>query len=215
VHEAYVSVSHGYHGISVMRRLLGLGFEDAAVTGRRFAAPIMQGAGRDGPPAKGKIIEASREFYWFDFGARLGIVDFTGPQYFGKIRAEHVQFRGTHGEFADDHVSYLRDFKTHIAYPLMRVSDGKRGDLAPARLAGYQAGGKWLYKNPFGAHGMMDDEIAIAHMLLRMDSYVRTGEEFYPLAEGSQDHYLYLLAQEAAATGQRVQSKKQVWAKGR
>ena len=94
------------------------------------------------------------------------------------------------------------------------MSEGERGDLTPARLAGYQAGGEWLYKNPFGAHGMMDDEIAIAHMLLRMDSFVRTGKEFYPLAEGCQDHYLYLLAQQAAATGRPVRSRPQVWAKG-
>jgi hypothetical protein len=58
---------------------------------------------------------------------------------------------------------------------------------------------------------MMDDEIAIAEALTRMDRYVRTGKEFYSLAEGCQDHYLWLKAQEACRTGRKIKTETQPW----
>lgn len=211
VREAYVSVSHGYHGISVMRRLLGLGFENAEITGTRFASPVVQGDNRKGPPAKEAVVPVNRDFYWFNFGDKLGVVDFTGAQYFGRIRGEHLQVRGPRGELADGRLSYLKDFKTAIEVPLTRLNDGEGGELHAPGLRGYQAEGEWVYRNPFEGRGMMDDEIAIGEMLILMDRYVRTGREFYSLAEGCQDHYLYLAAQEACATGRRVKTRTQVW----
>jgi hypothetical protein len=210
--EAVVSVSHGYHGISLMRRLLGLGFENAVVTGSRFAAPVVQGDSRRGPAPKEALVAANRDFYWFNFGDKLGVVDFTGAQYFGRIRGGHLQVRGARGELADTRLAYLKDFRTDARQDLVRVSDGGEDDLHAAGLRGYQADGKWLYRNPFPAGtGLMDDEIAIGDMLIRMDRYVRTGREFYSLAEGCQDHYLNLLAQEAVASGRPVRSRAQVW----
>jgi predicted dehydrogenase len=214
VHEAFVSVAHGYHGISVMRRLLGIGFENATITGSRFVAPIVEGPGRGGPPRKKKIVTAPREFYGFHFGAKLGVVDFTDAQYFGWIRSEQLQVRGTHGELVNDRLSYLKDFKTPIRYPLTRVTEGEGGDLNALRLVGYQAGGHWVYKNLWGAPGMMDDEIAVAEALTRMDAYVRTGRDFYALAEGCQDHYLWLVALEACKTGRRIETRTQIWGRG-
>jgi hypothetical protein len=213
VHEAFVAASHGYHGISVMRKLLGLTFENVTVSGSQFASPMIEGPGRSGPPAKEKMVETTRDFYWFDYGDRLGVIDFTGAQYFAWIRHERMQVRGTHGELVDDRVYSLRDFKTPLQYPLTRVTEGAGGDLNPLRLVGYQAAGAWIYKNPFGPVGMMDDEVAIADMLVRVGETVRTGKEFYPLAEGCQDHYLWLVAQEACRTGKPIRTKTQPWAK--
>ena len=50
VTQAQVSVAHGYHGISVIRRFLGIGFENAKITATRFKSPIVKGPGRAGPP---------------------------------------------------------------------------------------------------------------------------------------------------------------------
>lgn len=212
INEAMVSVAHGYHGISVMRRLLGISFENATITGTQFTAPIVEGPGRAGPPTKEKLVPSNRDFYFFNFKDQLGVIDFTGSQYFAYIRGEHLQVRGSHGELVNDQVSCLQNHQTPLHYPLTRVSDGYCGNLNPLRLMGYQAAGKWLYKNQYTTQGMMDDEIAIADMLTRMDTYVRTGEDFYSLAEGCQDHYLWCLAQEACRTGKKITSKTQPWA---
>ena len=211
VHEVVVSVSHGYHGISLMRRLLGVAFENATISGTQFNSTMIEGPGRAGPPKKKKLVPTTRDFYFFNFGNKLGVVDFTGAQYFGWIRSEHLQVRGTHGELVNDQVSCLRDFRTPLQFPLTRVAEGQCGNLNPPRLVGYQAAGKWLYRNPFGPEGAMDDEIAIGELLTRMDTYVRSGKDFYPLAEGCQDHYLWLLAQKACRTGRKITSEIQPW----
>lgn len=213
VHEAYVSASHGYHGISVMRKLLGMTYENATIRGTQFTAPMIQGPGRAGPPTEEKTVQPTRDFYFFDFGEKLGVIDFTGSQYFAWIRSEHVQVRGTRGELSNDQVRCLKDFRTPLQYPLTRAMEGECGNLSALRLVGYQAGGEWIYRSPFIAQGMMDDEIAIAHALIGMDACARTGKEFYPLEEGCQDHYLWLLAQEACRTGKPVKSRTQAWAK--
>lgn len=213
VHEAFVSASHGYHGISVMRKLLGIGFEDAKIRGKQFAAPLIQGPGRGGPPKEQKLISPNRDFYFFDFGDKLGMIDFTSSQYFAWIRSEQVQVRGTHGELQNEQVKCLDDFKTPLEFPLTRVMEGQNGNLNALRLVGYQAAGEWMYRSPFATAGMMDDEIAIAHCLMGMDRCARTGKEFYPLEEGCQDHYLWLLAQEACRSGKELTSKAQGWAK--
>jgi hypothetical protein len=212
--EAYVSVSHGYHGISLMRRLLGLGFENAVITGSRFTSPVIQGDTRQGPPAKEALVPSARDFYGFNFGDKMGVIDFTGAQYFGRIRGGQLQVRGERGELVNERVTWLRDFRTPLQAALERVSEGEGDDLHAAGLLGYRIDGRWVYRNPFGAGtGLMDDEIAIGEMLIRMDAAVRTGKEFYPLAEGCQDHYLYLLAQEAVAAGRPVKSRARVWAR--
>ncbi len=213
VHEAVVSVAHGYHGISLMRKLLGLRFENATITGSQFTAPMIQGPGRAGPPMQKKIIQPTRDFYFFNYGDKLGVIDFTGSQYFAWIRSEHVQVRGTHGELDNDQIRCLKDFRTPQQFSLTRVMEGETGNLNPLCLIGYQAAGDWIYRNPFAAQGMMDDEVAIAHALVGMDTCARTGREFYPLEEGCQDHYLGLLAQEACRTGKKITSKTQPWAK--
>ena len=160
VHEAVVSISHGYHGISVMRRLLGLGYENAVISGMQFASPMMHGPYAPDAYREGKPVNARRDVYWFNFGDRLGVIDFTQAQYYDWIRRVHIQVRGTHGEMLDEQVSYTKQGKTLQREIVTRVTEG-----TPPYLLGYQAGGKWLYKNPYRTPGLSDDGIAIAEML--------------------------------------------------
>ncbi len=212
LHDAYISVSHGYHGISLMRRFLGLTFENATISGQRVKTPMVQGPGRDGAPKCEKIVETERDFYFFDFGDKHGVVDFTGSQYFAWIRNEHLQLRGERGELVNDRFSWLQDFQTPRQGRIERVMDGVGGLLNPLCLSGYQTDGGWIYRNPFTPHGMMDDEIAIAEALVRMDAHAAGGPDFYSLAEGCQDHYLWLQAQDAVKTGAKLPTATQHWA---
>ena len=212
VTQAQVSVAHGYHGVSLMRRLLGIGFEDARVEGRRFAAPIVAGPGRGGLPAAERIKESVQRFYRLDFGDRLGLIDFTGDQYFGWIRNERLLVRGERGEIMNGRVHYLKDFRTPIRTDLVRHATGAEGDLAESCLRGYQFEGEWLYRNPFAPAPLSDDEVAVAHCLERMDEYVRTGRAFYSLAEACQDHYLAMLSEQAMEGGRSLAAQRQPWA---
>lgn len=115
--------------------------------------------------------------------------------------------RGERGEIVNDTVYYLKDFHTPIALDLRRDTTGANGNLEGFYLRGIQAGGEWLYTNPFAPAPLSDDEIAIATCLVRMDEYVRTSREFYPLAEACQDHYLNLLCQQAVREGRDLQAE--------
>jgi hypothetical protein len=209
--HAQVSVAHGYHGISLLRRFLGIGFEAPVISGKRFTAPIVAGAGRQGPPAREEIRNSEQDIIFLDWGDRLGVLDFTGDQYFGWIRNRRILIRGERGEIANDTISYLQDHRTPLSSELRRDVTGANGDLDGFYLKGIQACGEWVYRNPFVGASLPDDEIAIATCLVGMDEYVHTGRDVYSLAEACQDHYLNLLCQQAVGEGREVRGEVQEW----
>ena len=83
---AHVSSCHGYHGTSLIRHFLGIGFENATVTARAFESDIIAGPGRTGPATTEKTNRSRQVMAQLDFGSRLGVYDFTGDQYFSWIR---------------------------------------------------------------------------------------------------------------------------------
>jgi len=210
--HAQISVAHGYHGISLIRRFLGVGFEPPRISGKRFTAPIVAGPGRQGPPAREQITDSEQDVFFLDWGDRLGMLDFTSDQYFGWIRNRRLLIRGERGEIVNDTVHYLKDFRTPVAVDLRRDTTGANGNLEGFYLRGIQTGGEWAYSNPFAPAPLSDDEIAIATCLEKMDEYVRTGAAFYSLAEACQDHYLNLLCQQALRQGREIQVEPQEWA---
>jgi len=212
VSQAQVSVAHGYHGLSLMRRFLGIGCEEATLRAFRFASPLMAGPGRDGPPQQEETRQSQQDFVLFDFGDRMGWFDFTGDQYFSWVRKNRLLVRGDRGEMTMDGVAYLKDYLTPVELKFTRHVAGADGNLEGLCLKGVQLGDEWLYRNPFAPASLTDDELAIAECLVRMDTCVESGTDFYPLAEASQDHYLNLLAQEALSTGEPVRTQRQPWA---
>jgi predicted dehydrogenase len=213
VTQAQVAVAHGYHGISLLRRYLDVGFEDAKITARHFDSPIVQGPGRAGPPEEEKIVNNTQTLAHFDFGERLGIFDFTGAQYFGWIRASRTLVRGERGEIEQTTVRTLRDFRTPVQAELERRDAGTEDNLRVLHHEGITLANEWVYRNPFTPGRLSDDEIAIATCLQKMAEYVDGGPDFYSFAQGAQDHYLSLMMDEAAKTGQPIQTRPQVWAK--
>ncbi|MCW8133060.1 MAG: Gfo/Idh/MocA family oxidoreductase [Planctomycetota bacterium] len=213
VTQAQVSVAHGYHGISVMRKFLGVCYEPCTIAGRTFTSPVIQGPGRDGPPKQETIKDSQQKLAFFDYGDRLGFFDFTGDQYFHSIRNERVLVRGERGEIVNRTVHYLKDHLTTVTQDLVRHETGRFGELSAPHLRGIQWGDDWVYRNPFAPAVLMDDEIAIAEMMAGMDAYIDEGQEFYGIPEGCQDHYLALTMDQAIKTGQPVQATRQPWAR--
>ncbi len=209
--QAQVAVAHGYHGISLMRRYLNAGFASPAISAYTFTSPMVQGAGRGGPPQEEKIISPGQTIARFDYGDKLGVFDFASSQYFASIRGSRTLVRGERGEIGDRTVRLLMDFQTPVEMDLRRRDAGHEDDLRPLHHEGITLGDEWVYRNPFAPAHFSDDEIAVATCMQKMGEYVRDGPPFYSVAEASQDHYLSLLMNQAVANGQTIQAQPQVW----
>ncbi len=212
VTQAQVSAAHGYHGVSLLRNLLGIGFAEATIRAREFSSPIVAGPDREGPPTTEKIIPSKQVIAQLDFEGKLAIYDFTGDQYFSWIRSPRVLVRGERGEINNTEVRYLKDYRTPIELRLRRANAGEDGNLEGYYLKGILAGADWIYRNPFAPARLTDDEIAVATCLEKMAAYAAGGPDFYSLAEASQDHYLSLLIDQAVQTGEAVVARRQPWA---
>jgi predicted dehydrogenase len=212
VSQVQVSAAHGYHGMNLIRGLLGVGFENAVISAREFVSPIVASPTRSGPPTEERVVDSRQVIAHLDFGGKLAVYDFTGDQYFSYVRAPRVLVRGERGEIKDREVRYLHDYRTPVELEFRRVDAGRYGNLEGYFHKGVLAGAEWVYRNPFVPARLTDDEIAVATCLERMTKYVEGGPSFCSLAEASQDHYLSLLIDEAVRTGRPVESRHQPWA---
>jgi hypothetical protein len=211
VTQAQISVCHGYHGISLLRRLLGVGFEDATIRACTWTSPIVRSPDRRGTPEEEDIVPTTQELAWLDFGDRLGVFDFVDDQYFSAIRGQRVCVRGERGEIIDHRARYLVDQQTVIEAPFLRHDAGALGNFEGHYHKGYTVGEQWIYQNPLAPGELTDDEIAVGDCLIRMADYARGGPDFYSLAEACQDRYLDIKMKEAAASGREMRTEKQVW----
>ena len=212
VTEASVSVCHDYHGISVLRRFLGIGFEDATITGHELVTTIKAGPERAGDPREDCTMAEVHTTARLDFGDRVGSYDFSTDQYRSWIRSHHILVRGDLGELRDDNVRYLQDFRTPMQLRFGRVSTGGAGNHEGFYLRGLTLGEEWAYVNEFAPARLADDELSIATLLVRMTDYVHGGPEVYSLAEASQDHYLQLMVKRAVQSGESIRTGPQPWA---
>lgn len=213
VTQAQISVAHGYHGMSMMRKMLGIGFDNAEVHAYSFVSPIVNGPGRQGNPREEKTIDSEQTVATLNFGGKLGIYDFAGDQYFSWIRSPRVLIRGEKGEIHNNEVRYLKDYLTPVSLEMKRMNAGEDGNLEGYFHKGILTGDEWVYKNPFIPSRLSDDEIAIATCLSKMHEYVQSGADFYNLAEACQDHYLALVIQEAVKAKRKIRTESQVWSK--
>ena len=211
VSQAQVSAAHGYHGISLIRRFLGVTYENARITACRFASPLIAGPDRQGSPRAERLLSSSQTIAWLDFGERLGIYDFTGDQYFSYVRGQRLLVRGERGEIINERASYLLDYQTPVEVTFVRAAGGANGNLEGFFLKGIMAGEHWVYRNPFIPGRLADDEIAIATSLARMAEYAQGGPDVYSLAEACQDRYLDICIERAVESGQVVLSETQPW----
>lgn len=209
--QAQVSAAHGYHGISLIRRLLDISFTNVTITAHSFTSPLIGSIDRDLKLDEEKIISSRQVIAYLDFGDKLGVYDFTGDQYFSYIRSQRVLVRGERGEINNMQVRYLKDYRTPIFFDLTRQNTGEYGNLEGFYHKGILGDSQWLYQNPFPHARLSDDEIAIASCLQKMAHYVEGGPDLYNLAEASQDHYLSMLIDQAVQTQQPVHSTFQPW----
>ena len=212
ISHVQMSVAHEYHGISLIRQLLGVGFEEVTIRGEQIQSLISRGPSREGDPETGGLVETSQQLVTLRFGDKLAVYDFTRDQYFSWIRRSRIIIRGSLGEIVNEEASYLVDYATPVHMDLRRVDKGHGGNLEGYYHKGIIAGEQWLYLNPTAPARLSDEEIAIATMLFKMADYVSGASgSFYSLADAAQDQYLSLLMLKAIETGATVVSTRQPW----
>ncbi|WP_319518000.1 Gfo/Idh/MocA family oxidoreductase [uncultured Martelella sp.] len=210
---AHVSVLQTYHSISMMRKLLGIGFENATVTASRITLPVVKGPGRYDQPERYEVIAAAQTIATFDFGDKVGVYDFANGQHRSRIRAPRVTVRGECGEITPERIDYLIDERTPMTAELQRMDKGHFVNFEGYHHAGIVAAGRWVYRNPFPGPHLFDDEIAVANCLENMRVFVERGISSYSFAETAQDCYLARIMDEAAAAQSAVTTTPQPWSR--
>ncbi len=210
--QATVSITQMYHAVSLMRRMLGVSYENVSVRGMRFESDWVAGPDRSGPPREDRIVTSVRDLAWLDFGGKLGIYDFTKDQHRSWTRSNHICVRGERGEIFDNRIIVQDTSCRQIQLDLKRIDKGAYENVEGYFMKGFMVGEDWVYENPFGQARLFDDEIAIAKCLSLMADYAAGGPSFYGLPEASQDTYIGLLIEQAIRTGETVVSQRQPWA---
>ncbi len=206
VSNVTLSMIHDYHAISMLRKYLGVGFENCTVKAEIYKFPVTETAGLSGLTRDGEVqmAEHKRAVFKFDSG-KVGFYNFAGTQYFNYLRKRHAKIQGVRGEISDLDFCYLSDENLPVEATLKRHNLGEFSNLEGYSLRGLSLNGEYLYKNPYEAQRFNDDEIAIASIMEGMGKYVKGGEEIYPLEEAIWDTYLYLCMDKSVETGESVE----------
>ena len=172
-----ISVMHDYHAASVIRRMLGTGLEDVAITGKTFSMKVTDTRTRYEVLTEGRVVEKEEKHLIMEYAdGKTAFYDFMSDQYRSPIRNRYINLRGTRGEIINDTVYYL-----------------DKDNLAACK--------KLDITNPYGYAGLSEDEAAITGILLGMKEYVDTGKEVYPMDEALYDAYMGILMCEAGKPG--------------
>ena len=210
-----VSSTHGYHAVALIRSFLGVGFEPVVVAGSRFTAPLVDPLVRDAWTDDDTERPAVTTLATMDFGnGRAGLYDFTDNQWHNQLRVRRIVIRGSRGEIADDDVVHMPERRTILRSSLVRSQLGYDLNLDGYDTEHISFDGRVVFRNPFLGLRLMDEEIAIASMMLATAAWARgEGPAPYPLSQGCQDHLISLAIDEATTTGVPVSIGVEPWAR--
>lgn len=211
VGSASVSVAHDYHAVSMLRLLLGIGFENVTIAAWKERDQVRSVRTRDSWRDEPVLTEQEVVHGRFHWPRRTGHYTFGSEQYVSPLRTRHLWVRGVDGELIDDDVSHYVAPGRVATGVLTRDETGRDGDLEGAHLRQVWLGPELLADNRFAPARLSDDEIALGECLVRTVEHVRGGPAFYPLADACEDAYLALLLHEAAQVGSSMQAEARPW----
>ncbi|HEY9575154.1 MAG TPA: Gfo/Idh/MocA family oxidoreductase [Lachnospiraceae bacterium] len=208
-----ISALHGYHGVAMLRRMLGVGMEQCVIYGKRYQFPVTETYSREGMCFDGEVFLCPRERVTLEFsGGKIGYFDFSDPaQYHSFIRTRQINIQGTRGEIDDLTILYLTQENVSVMENLNRIDLGIYGNQEWSHFA-MMLGKETLYKTPFVNARLNDDEIAVGTLLLKFVEYMETGKECYSLADACQDMYINLMMNKAMENPLKlIKTEKQPW----
>ena len=178
-----ISLCHEYHAMSLIRKFLDVD-SIPKVTSTKISSPLLVTNGRGGELENKQVKTSERFVKIFDFGEKSALYHFDRSQYFSPIRTDSYVIHGTRGEIRDGVVRYFNQNNRFIQSNIIHNTSGN--------LDGFFNGtvtfeNKVYYKSPFGDARLSDEETAIGEVLLRMDSFIKTGKQFYSFDEALKD----------------------------
>jgi len=213
IEHTQVSFSHGYHGIALIRQILGINFENVKITATSFPIAAAAGVSRIGLPTADEISSQNQTVATLVFeNGQTAIYNFEMNQHRSWVRSPLIQIKGDRGEILNETLKYLIDYKTPTIAPISRVNLGENQNVEGFGLKGILCEGTWHYQNPYLNSRLVDDEIAVATCLEKMAHYVKTGKSFYSFAQGAQDMYLGMMIDAAASEGKTITTSTMPWA---
>ena len=192
--SVYVSLMHDYHAFSMIQRALNIAPETPyTVRGIRQTQTVAETDSRYGAILDGRTSQAQRDMVHISFASgQEAIYDFCPVQYRSFIRSRHLTVRGSRGEWSDTQVLYLDQENRPQRMNLLPVIPEKYRFLDTQALRDRRR--NWTAEL---APDTVQDEFAIASMLLDMEAYLAGGPSPYPLREALEDAYFWLLLNEA------------------
>jgi hypothetical protein len=192
-----------------------VGFGPVGIGATRFTAPLVDPLNRFGWTDRDAPKDAGTVIATLDFGGASGLYDFTDNQWHNQLRLRRILIRGSHGEIADDTVVRLAAPRTIVKSALSRSQLGYDLNLDGYDTEHIAFDGAVVWHNPFLGLRLMDEEIAIASLMMATGRWARDiGPPPYPLAQACQDHLVSLAIDEAVAiisTGRRVATGAEPW----
>ncbi|MCI5901219.1 MAG: Gfo/Idh/MocA family oxidoreductase [Blautia sp.] len=212
VSSVMLSALHGYHAVSIFRKILGIGYENCTIQGKKFWSEVTATNGRNGFDESGTVMKEDRDWAFMQFeNGKTAFMDFEGEQYFSLIRTRRWNIRGVRGEINDMTVRFLNELNQPVEQTINRVDVGTNNNSEWSHK-GMMFLDRAIYQNPFYPARMNDDEIAVASCLAAMKEFVENGTEFYSLREALQDTYLSFEMERAVETGETIKTEAQPWA---
>ena len=210
-----VSSTHGYHAVSIMRGFLQVGFEPVRVSTQTFVSSLIDPLTRDGWNKDLSPTPRSTTIATIDFGSeKSGIYNFVENQWHNQLRHRRIVIRGSAGEIVDNQLIALAEGPAIVESEFRRYQLGFDLNLDGFDTEHISLNGAVIYKNPFIGLRLMDEEIAIATVMVRMADWVAgAGLAPYPLREACQDHLISLAIDESGKSARSVETGREIWAK--
>ena len=207
--SAYISLLHDYHAASLLRRALQVKPGEAySMQGRRLENTIAQSDSRYGAITDGSTAAVLRDMVQVSYASgEEALYDFSSIQYRTFIRSRHLTVRGAKGEWSDTQLLYLDEENQPRRQALVPDIPARFRCLDTQALRDRRR--SWTAEL---APDTVQDEFAIASILLDMGDYLSGGPSPYPLEEALDDAYFWLHLQKAVENpGEKVISKKIPW----
>ena len=179
--------------VSLLRRALIIGGERYEMRGVRSVGPAVNTDSRYGAILDGSATGEVRDRVMIDYeSGKTAIYDFAPLQYRSYIRPRHFTVRGDRGEWSDTTVYGLDGRNAPCRTALMPELPERYRCLDTQYLRDLRK--TW---RPELFLDTLQDEYAIATILLDMEDYLRGGESPYPLWEAVEDARFWLRLREA------------------
>jgi predicted dehydrogenase len=191
--SGYLSLVHDYHAASLLRRMLMVEGEKYVLHGERRTTPVVETDSRYGASYDGHFQQETRDIVHIDYeSGKTAVYDFASVEYRSYIRSRHLTVRCEKGEWSDRILYYLDENKNPQRKLLMANIPEKYRILDTQSLRDIRR--TW---QPELQLDTLQDEYAIATVLLDMKEYLEGGESPYPLKEALDDALFWILLQDA------------------